>query len=164
MTDLIELENRAFATDHISRRAFRRLLASPQAETIVVEHDGRLAGYALVLFRSGSAVARLYSIAVAPRTAPDAGSAPALLAAAEAAALDRGCVALRLEVHEGNAAAIARYRKSGYTEFGRHRAYYEDKRRRAALREAAHASARRPQRARRPIFTRPPSSPAGRLA
>ena len=82
LDDLIELENRAFATDHISRRAFRRLLASPQAETIVVEHDGRLAGYALVLFRSGSAVARLYSIAVARHSA-GRGVGPTLLAAAE---------------------------------------------------------------------------------
>ena len=34
--------------------------------------------------------------------------------AAEAAALARGCRAIRLEVHQTNHAAIARYRKSGY--------------------------------------------------
>jgi len=33
---------------------------------------------------------------------------------------------MRLEVHHTNHAAIARYRKSGYREFGRHRRYYED--------------------------------------
>jgi ribosomal protein S18 acetylase RimI-like enzyme len=32
---------------------------------------------------------------------------------------------MRLEVHQGNHAAIACYRKSGYREFARHR-YYED--------------------------------------
>jgi ribosomal-protein-alanine N-acetyltransferase len=29
-------------------------------------------------------------------------------------------------VHQSNKMAIARYRKSGYQQFGRHRAYYED--------------------------------------
>ena len=123
---LLELEKRAFSTDHISPRAFRRFLGSPNAETIVVEYDGKLAGYALVLFRSGSATARLYSIAVAHHSA-GRGVGPTLIAAAEQAALDRGCVVMRLEVHEGNTAAISRYRKSGYSQFGRHRAYYEDK-------------------------------------
>ena len=33
---------------------------------------------------------------------------------------------MRLEVHHSNRAAIARYRKSGYAEFGRHHDYYED--------------------------------------
>ena len=33
---------------------------------------------------------------------------------------------MRLEVHETNAAAIARYRKSGYRQFGCHAAYYGD--------------------------------------
>jgi ribosomal protein S18 acetylase RimI-like enzyme len=126
LDELIELENRSFATDHISQRAFRRLLGSPHAETVVVEHDGRLAGYAVVLFRSRSAVARLYSIAVAQHSA-GRGVGPTLLAAAEQAALDRGCGWLRLEVHVDNAAAISRYRKSGYREFGRYRAYYQDK-------------------------------------
>jgi ribosomal protein S18 acetylase RimI-like enzyme len=38
----------------------------------------------------------------------------------------RGCTTVRLEVHETNHAAIARYRKQGYQEFGRHRRYYDD--------------------------------------
>jgi hypothetical protein len=33
---------------------------------------------------------------------------------------------MRLEVHHSNRAAIARYRKSGYAECGRHHNYYED--------------------------------------
>jgi hypothetical protein len=33
---------------------------------------------------------------------------------------------MSLEVHETNAAAISRYRKSGYRQFGRHAGYYED--------------------------------------
>ena len=34
---------------------------------------------------------------------------------------------MRLEVHEHNKRAIARYEKSGYRLFGRHRDYYDDR-------------------------------------
>jgi ribosomal protein S18 acetylase RimI-like enzyme len=122
---LVELEERVFASDRLSRRSLRRFLASPSAELVVAQLAKRLAGTAIVLFRPRALVARLYSIAVAPAMG-GRGVAPMLLAAAEAAALARGCRALRLEVHVTNHAAIARYRKSGYREFGRLRKYYED--------------------------------------
>ena len=70
-------------------------------------------------------MARLYSIAVAPHLA-GRGVGSMLLAAAEEAALARDCTSIRLEVHETNHAAISRYRKSGYREFGRHARYYDD--------------------------------------
>src|SRR5262245_61767633 len=101
-----------------------RFLASPSAELVVAHLRDRLAGTAIVLFPPRALVARLYSIAVAPHLG-GRGVAPALLAAAEAAALARGCRAIRLEVHVTNHAAISRYRKSGYREFGRLRKYYE---------------------------------------
>ena len=85
-----------------------------------------------------------------------------LLAAAEAAALARGCRAIRLEVHVTNHAAIARYRKSGYREFGRLRRYYEDGG--DALRFEKRLDAPPRPRRRRPTSTRPPSSPAARPA
>jgi ribosomal protein S18 acetylase RimI-like enzyme len=122
---LVKLEHRVFATDRLSRRSLRRFLRSPNAEVLVAVEHAQLAGVVIVLFRSGSVVARLYSIAVAPH-AGGRGVAPMLLEAAEAAALARGCRTMRLEVHHANHAAISRYRKSGYREFGRHRAYYED--------------------------------------
>lgn len=122
---LTELERRVFSTDRLSRRSLRRFLAAASAR-VIVAHDGdRLAGTAIVLFRSRSLLARLYSLAVAPAMA-GRGVAVLLLAAAEAAALERGCRAVRLEVHVTNHAAIARYRKSGYRELGRRRRYYED--------------------------------------
>src|SRR5262245_56095285 len=122
---LVELEAPVFATDRLSRRSLRRFLASPSAEIVVAQLGERLAGTAIVLFRPRALVARLYSIAVAPHMG-GRGVAPMLLAAAEAAALARGCRAIRLEVHVTNHAAISRYRKSGYREFGRLRKYYED--------------------------------------
>jgi ribosomal protein S18 acetylase RimI-like enzyme len=123
---LTALEARVFRTDRIPRRGFRRFLASPSAAVLVAVRGEELAGYALVLFRANAGVARLYSIAVAPE-AGRRGIGTALLAAAEEAAMARGCAVLRLEVHERNAAAIARYRKAGYAVFGRHSDYYEDR-------------------------------------
>jgi ribosomal protein S18 acetylase RimI-like enzyme len=119
------LEHRVFATDHLSRRSLRHFLRSPTAAVIVAEEGGAVAGTAIVLFRPRSAVARLYSIAVAPHLG-GRGVGSRLLARVEEIAVARGCGAMRLEVHQSNAAAIARYRKSGYREFGRHRRYYED--------------------------------------
>src|SRR5947209_13928873 len=119
------LEHRVFATDHLSRRSLRHFLGSPTAEVMVAEQDGDLAGTAIVLFRPRSSVARLYSISVAPHMS-GRGIGPMLLAAAEAAAVARGCRAIRLEVHVSNHAAISRYRKSGYRAFGCIRGYYQD--------------------------------------
>lgn len=122
---LVELERRVFATDRLSRQSLRRLLASRSARLIVAEGRSRLAGAAVVLFRARATMARLYSIAVTPAMCGK-GVAVALLTAAERAAVRRKCRRMRLEVHDTNAAAIARYRKSGYRQFGRHVSYYED--------------------------------------
>jgi ribosomal protein S18 acetylase RimI-like enzyme len=121
----MELEHRVFATDRLSRRSLRHLLHAPTAEVLVAEEDGRFAGTAIVLFRAGSRLARLYSVAVAPHMG-GRGIASLLLEAAEDRARTRKCWAIRLEVHETNHRAVSRYRKSGYREFGRHPAYYED--------------------------------------
>jgi ribosomal protein S18 acetylase RimI-like enzyme len=125
LNDLLALEREAFNTDRLSRRSFRRFLHSRNAVVIVADEKGRMAGYALVLFRPESRAARLYSIAVAADSA-GCGIGPLLLAAAEDMARQRGCHVLRLEVHERNAAALKRYRTSGYRLFGRHRDYYGD--------------------------------------
>ncbi len=122
---LMDIEQRTFVTDRIARRGFRRLLSSETATLLVAEGDGHVMGYALLLYRAGSAVARLYSIAVHPDFA-GRGAGPQLLIAAEEAARTRGCMTMRLEVHEGNAGAISRYHKSGYRLFGRYDRYYQD--------------------------------------
>ena len=122
---LVALEQAVFTGDVLSRRSFRHFLGSPGAALIVAEASGRLAGYALVLFPPRSRMARLYSIAVAPHIGRR-GVGPLLLAAAEQAAERRKRRAMRLEVHEHNTRAIARYEKSGYRLFGRHRDYYDN--------------------------------------
>jgi ribosomal protein S18 acetylase RimI-like enzyme len=122
---LVDLERRAFNADVITRRSFRHLLTSPSSVAIVAGYHGRLGGYALVLFRPKTTTARLYSIAVDPKLS-GRGIGPTLIAAAEAEALKRDCVWMRLEVHVDNAKAIARYSKAGYRQFGRRADYYED--------------------------------------
>lgn len=122
---LVALENRVFTADIMSRRSFRRFLASPHAVLRVAEQGGHFAGYVLVLFRPASLVARLYSIAVVPDLA-GRGIGPFLLAAAERLAVRRGCRTMRLEVHDHNKGAIARYARSGYRLLGRRRHYYDD--------------------------------------
>jgi ribosomal protein S18 acetylase RimI-like enzyme len=122
---LIAIENAVFTTDNLSRRSFRHFLTSRGATLLVAEENGKLAGYVLVLYRPGSKLARLYSIAVAPHIGRR-GVGPLLLEAAEDAALRHGRRTMRLEVHQHNTRAIARYEKSGYRLFGRHRGYYDN--------------------------------------
>jgi ribosomal protein S18 acetylase RimI-like enzyme len=122
---LIEIENAVFTADRISRRSFRTLISRPTAATIVAEDDGRMLGYAMILFRKGTGLARLYSIAVAPGSV-GRGIARALLARAEEEALGHDRFLLRLEVREDNRRAIDIYRKAGYRRIGRHPDYYAD--------------------------------------
>jgi ribosomal protein S18 acetylase RimI-like enzyme len=126
LDELIELETAVFDSDRMSRRSLRHFLATPSATVLVAEHRGRIAGCAVILFRPNSPIARLYSIAVAPHSA-GRGIGPALLEASERAARAKRRSILRLEVHERNQRAIARYRKAGYQQFGRHGKYYADK-------------------------------------
>ncbi|MGE0753051.1 MAG: ribosomal protein S18-alanine N-acetyltransferase [Variibacter sp.] len=122
---LYALERAAFATDRLSRRSFRRQLAARQNGLVVAEVEGALAGYALVLLRLGSRTARLYSIAVRADH-ETRGVGWALLAAAEQAAAERGCEAMRLEVHASNRRAAQLYERAGYRAFARIERYYED--------------------------------------
>jgi ribosomal protein S18 acetylase RimI-like enzyme len=123
---LVRLEQGAFDGDRLSRAQYRRHLASPRAALLVADAAGtELCGSALVFFRRGSTLARLYSIATAA-AARGRGIGARLLAAAEQAAHARGCRALRLEVRVDNAAAIALYERAGYRRIGRYRHYYED--------------------------------------
>lgn len=125
LDQLLVLENRCFELDRLSRRSFRHFLSSDTASCLVAERDGDLLGYVLVLFHGRTALARLYSMAVAPEHRAQ-GLGRVLLDAAEAVALDGGAAIMRLEVHPANFAAIALYRRAGYLEFGIYRGFYED--------------------------------------
>jgi ribosomal protein S18 acetylase RimI-like enzyme len=123
---LERLEQSVFPTDRLSRRSFRRFIQRPSDALLVAEEAGIVIGYALLLFRERTALARLYSVAVDPAVARR-GIGRLLLDAAETQALERGCVFVRLEVRADNAAAIALYLAAGYRQFGRYVGYYEDR-------------------------------------
>ena len=123
---LIALEGLSFPSDRLSPRSLRRLLAAATAVCRVARGGGDLAGYSLLLFRAGTGVARLYSIAVHPDHR-GRGLAAALLSDAERQARKRRRRALRLEVREDNRPAIRLYERSGYRPIGRYRRYYADK-------------------------------------
>jgi [ribosomal protein S18]-alanine N-acetyltransferase len=122
---LVELENGTFDYDRMSARQLRHHLHNPGAEVVVAARAGTLIGSAVLFFRNGSPVARLYSIAIA-RGARGQGHGERLLKAAERAARHRGASMLRLEVKTDNAGAQHLYERQGYRRFGIRRAYYDD--------------------------------------
>lgn len=126
LDQLVMLEHGCFAGDRLSRRSFRHLLSRGNAVMLVDEQDGRLRGYALVLYHRAHRLARLYSLAVAPDCRRQ-GIARRLLAAVEQAARAQERVKLRLEVRQDNLVSLAFYRQRGYRPFGRRRGYYEDR-------------------------------------
>lgn len=121
---LVALE-RSFPGDRLSRRSFRHLLTRARAEVWVAVADDRVAANAVVLYRTRTRQARLYSLVVDPALR-GRGIAQALLEAAEAAARARGCVRVYLEVRRDNGAALALYAKRGYRPVGRISQFYED--------------------------------------
>ena len=57
---LVQLENRCFTEDRISRRSFRRFLEMPRDRLVVAELNGELVGYCLVLMNAATRLARIY--------------------------------------------------------------------------------------------------------
>ena len=122
---LVALEERCFEIDRFSRRQFRYLITRARGKLMIDERRGKLIGYVLVLFRKGAALARLYSLAVDPRSRGK-GAGRALLEAAEKAAAEADCAYLRLEVRRDNDESIRLYRSAGYRKLGEVGDYYED--------------------------------------
>lgn len=125
LAPLLALEEAAFPGDRMSRRALARNIQSPTLAFLVAWENEVLLGHALIAFRKGSTLARLYSLAVRPG-ATGRGLGRKLLAAGEASAQSRGADRLRLEVRADNDAAIRLYETSGYALFARIPDYYED--------------------------------------
>ncbi|HEU4670673.1 MAG TPA: GNAT family N-acetyltransferase [Dyella sp.] len=126
LDDLVALEDATFDSDRMSRAQYRRHLDSESARVLVASaNHRRFLGTAVVFFRRGSRVARLYSLASRPE-ARGKGVGSALMAAVERAARRHGCSELRLEVRTDNASAIRLYERLGYRRFAHLEGYYED--------------------------------------
>lgn len=122
---LVALENASFSTDRLTRRSFRAFMASPTARLRIAGASRGMAGYALTLWRAGSGVARLYSIATDPALRGH-GVAALLLRDAEEGAYAAGRAVMRLEVATANAAARMLYDRAGYRRIETLPGYYED--------------------------------------
>lgn len=122
---LVDIEERCFETDRLTRRNFRWMISRANGELIVGEVEHQIIGYVLVLFHKGTSLARIYSIALL-ENARGKGYARLLLKAGEDAALNHDCVTVRLEVRPDNKGAISLYEKTGYHFFSFKPHYYED--------------------------------------
>src|SRR5690554_4446008 len=122
---LVQLEQRCFSEDRISRRSFKRFLEQPRDRLIVAQQASELVGYCLVLMNAATRLARIYSIAVSP-SARGRGVGEKLVREAEKEAVDADRILMRLEVREDNTGAINLYKRLGYRQFGTYRDYYED--------------------------------------
>lgn len=120
---LVELEKRCFTTDRLSRRSLRHFLTGEQHQLLVCGEPVR--AYILLLFRRGTSLARIYSLAVDPDWR-GRGVARQLMQAAEQLARERQALFLRLEVAASNQAARALYSSLGYTIIDTLPEYYED--------------------------------------
>ncbi|GAA5496055.1 hypothetical protein Rhal01_02236 [Rubritalea halochordaticola] len=122
---LLRIEQACFETDRLSRRSFQRWITGTNSILRVIEHDGLLVGYALVLLHRGTRLARLYSIAIS-HPARGQGLGKKLLQDVEEAAAKQDRFFMRLEVSDNNQAARQLYQSTGYAPFEEIHDYYED--------------------------------------
>ncbi|MEZ5559986.1 MAG: GNAT family N-acetyltransferase [Pseudomonadales bacterium] len=122
---LLDIEQRSFSGDLLSRRALRYLVTRAHAINLVACVGDFVTGYVGVLLRRGSDIARVYTIAVDPDWR-GRGIGNRLLAAAEQRAAAAGRQRMRLEVRLDNAPAINQYHRAGYLDMGRIPGYYQD--------------------------------------
>jgi ribosomal protein S18 acetylase RimI-like enzyme len=114
LSALVELESRCFEVARLGRQQFRWMMLEANACLIVAEGDGHsLLGYVLVLFRQGSTLARLHSVATDPRARGN-GIGQRLLEMAEASAREHDCAYQRLEVCPDDRDAVALFERNGY--------------------------------------------------
>lgn len=123
--DALQRLEALFPSDEMSRRSLRRFVAAPNAVFLVAAAGDDVLGNLLLLTRRDSRRARIYSVIVDPQ-ARGLGLAQQLVAASEAAAAERGCDAITLEVRRDNTAARALYAKLGYDVLDELPDYYDD--------------------------------------
>ena len=132
LAEMLEINREAAAYDLISRRSFKRFVHHEQAVCDVLEAEvsvaGRLewktVGYAILLFRKGTKLARLYSLAIAPGY-QQLGWGGVLLRHVEALAQEEHSLYLRVDVPNFNH-TIEFFKHHGYVKLGLKTAYFDD--------------------------------------
>lgn len=122
---LIALEEHCFDGDRLSPRSLKSFIREGSHLLVVLTCDSTIVAYSLLLFRRGTLLSRLYSLALHSNYR-GRGLAQTLMTDAEKRARSKGCLFLRLEVRSDNHGAIRLYEKLGYTHFDVVEDYYED--------------------------------------
>jgi len=125
LDELTRLEQAAFVVDGFHRKQLRYLLTRANASVFVADEAGVVRGSAIMLWRKRAKVGRLYSIATHP-TAQGRGVGRLLLQACEAAAVQRECRDVSLEVRVTNLPAITFYERYGFRVVEELPGFYED--------------------------------------
>ena len=63
---LVELENSCFTYDQLDRKKFRYFITKGHDDLVVQIKENVITGYGLLLYRKGTSLSRLYSIAISP--------------------------------------------------------------------------------------------------
>ena len=113
LDSLVDLETRGFNADNFTPEQFNYLLTKANSTILLITTRGRVAGEAILLWRKGRKVARLYNIVIDP-SMQGMGLGDKLLAACEREALAGNYRILSLEVRTDNTNAIDFYKKRGY--------------------------------------------------
>ncbi|GHC32133.1 GNAT family N-acetyltransferase [Aidingimonas halophila] len=114
LDEMYRLERCCFDEDAFNRRQLMHMLARANASVWIAMGDLEEAlGYAIILYRRNSRVARLYSFCVVPEVRRR-GVGRRLIEAVECDAARRQCDRLVLEVRADNRAALALYRRTGF--------------------------------------------------
>jgi len=116
INQLLDLENKVFPSNRLSRRSMERFIK--QGNITVITRFNKVIGSIIVLIRKDSSAVKIYSLAVDPDYQGQ-GIGKQLIASITAPEI-------RLEVREDNHKAIEFYKKQGFEEFGKHKKYYED--------------------------------------
>ena len=134
LVDVLALEHDLFPDDPWTARMFAEEVGQPPESRLylIAEADGPppagrgrvMAGYAGLMFVPGGVQADVLTIAVA-RAYWSRGIGSALLGALIAAARERGCAEVFLEVREDNPRARGLYLRRGFEEIGVRRGYYQ---------------------------------------
>ena len=117
---ILRIERASFTVPWTDR-AFRAVMARPDAALLVADAEGRVAGYAALWLEGRDA--ELGDLAVA-RDRRRSGLGRRLVEAAVEEAAGRGAERIFLQVRESNEAALALYRSTGFRRIGRKRGYY----------------------------------------
>ncbi|MHA7111604.1 GNAT family N-acetyltransferase [Sunxiuqinia elliptica] len=125
LNELFHLEQLCFDAESFNRRQLRYLAHRANGLFWILTDEGRIAAFIILLERKNTEGLRVYSLAVSPAFRGRS-YAQQMIQQALVLAQERAKRFLYLEVSEHNGAAIQLYRKLGFMETGRRKAYYKD--------------------------------------